>query len=126
MRPVRTKISNHKAKNFFKRITRDEKEYLIRFYDFDRQYFKDNCDLPLNDGVVAKLEYKGIIARSSSVSREYLNFSYLLQPWALELINKKLDSGEIRIEIEKPARNANRFYMSPSDEPSEQVKYIWK
>ena len=80
-----------KAKNIMKNheeslnlLSHNEKNIIFEIYK------NDNASLPLNNASVFKLERLGMIARPN-VGERWLNFSYTLQPWLLEYLNKNPD-----------------------------------
>jgi hypothetical protein len=65
------------------RLSEPEKEVLRKFVHngTTTEYFR------MSDGVVGGLRDRGILYRSSSLSRSYDVFAYNVQPWAWEYLN---------------------------------------
>ena len=93
----------HRAKRYMqKAMSEDEKCLLIeKFYDDNSKQFRTTGYIELGDGRKAALEYKNIIYRSSTISKRFTEFSYNLQPYVLQLLNKNLANGNIVIERNK-------------------------
>lgn len=78
-------------------ITIDEMGLLIeKYYDSNNNVFRSTAMIEISDGRKAALESKFILYRASSVS-EWYSFAYNLQPYALEFLNKNLESGNFEI-----------------------------
>ena len=72
--------------------------YIIEvFYDRKNNIFRTTGYIDFSDGRKAALENKHIIYISSTISNG-LSFSYNLQPYAAEFLNKNLRENNIKIE----------------------------
>lgn len=77
----------------------DEMELLmITFYDANNHIFRSSGTIDCLDGRKAALESKHIIYLASRTGTIIKGFSYNLQPYALEFLNKNLEEGNIRVE----------------------------
>ena len=74
----------------FKNLTPEEKDILLGYLvqETRTQYF------PINDGVVKGLEAEKIIFRSSNIGELY-SWSFNIQPWAWEYLNKHSELLEL-------------------------------
>lgn len=87
---------NNRIKNF-ENLTNEEKKYLMCFYDFETNTFKTSYQFDITEGTVALLENKMIIMRASSLSCFNTKFSFILQPWAFKIMEKKLLAKQIDV-----------------------------
>ncbi len=87
------------GKNYMKTYMSPEEMGLLIsvFYDSINKSFRTSGLIEYNDGLKAGLEAKHIIYRSSSLSTFGTEFSYNLQPYAREFLNKNLRNGNITI-----------------------------
>ena len=77
----------------------DEMELLmLTFYDANNHIFRSSGTIDCMDGRKAALENKHIIYLASRTGTIIKGFSYNLQPYALEFLNKNLEEGNIRVE----------------------------
>lgn len=94
------KIFNRKKtaiKYMKKTMSPDEMELIIEaFYDRNNNRFASTGKIDYSDGRKAPLEMKYIIYRASQIGYGY-EFSYNLQPYALNFLNKNLKTGRIEI-----------------------------
>lgn len=93
-------FSDHKiAIKYMKNtMSADEMGLLIEvFYDRKNNIFRTTGYIDFSDGRKAALENKHIIYISSTISNG-LSFSYNLQPYAAEFLNKNLMENNIKIE----------------------------
>lgn len=99
------KIKNCKFKKsrekLIKSISLEEKKHIMAFYNFDNKQFGTSAVFDISNAIVNLLEHKQIIGRGSNLSVGYTNFSYFLQPWAQEYLNKQLNEGNIVVEGDK-------------------------
>lgn len=80
-----------------KGISMDEMSLLIQtYYDPANKIFRTSGTINMSDGRKAALENRHIIYLASTVSTRF-NFSYNLQPYAADLLNKNLKRGNIEI-----------------------------
>lgn len=80
-----------------KTMSPEEMELLIEsFYDRNNNRFGSTGKIEFSDGRKAPLEIKYIIYRASQIGYADI-FSYNLQPYALDFLNKNLKSGRIEI-----------------------------
>ena len=78
-----------------KRISRNEKQYLMKFYNQKTKAFDTSTTFDISNAIVNLLQSKKILNVGSSVSVGYTNFDYYLQPWALDYLNELLNEGKI-------------------------------
>jgi len=94
------KIFNGKkvAINYMKKtMSPEEMKLLIEtFYDANNNRFSSTGKIEFSDGRKAPLEMKYIIYRASQIGYADI-FSYNLQPYALDFLNKNLKAGRIEI-----------------------------
>lgn len=96
------------ALNYMKNnMSPDEMGLLIdTFYDFQNGRFASSGKIDYSDGRKAPLESKHIIYLASRMGSMIEGFSYNLQPYALEFLNRNLVEGNIEI-----AENHFRFKL---------------
>lgn len=76
----------------------DEMWLLVEsFYDERNKRFSSSGKIDYSDGRKAPLESKHIIYLASQMGDMLYGFSYNLQPYALEFLNKNLKDGNIQI-----------------------------
>ena len=76
----------------------DEMWLLVEtFYDERNKRFSSSGKIDYSDGRKAPLESKHIIYLASQMGDMLYGFSYNLQPYALEFLNKNLKEGNIQI-----------------------------
>ena len=82
-----------------KYMSPDEMWLLIEtFYNDKNERFGSSGFIDCMDGRKAALENKHIIYLASRTGTIIKGFSYNLQPYALEFLNKNLEEGNIRVE----------------------------
>lgn len=67
------------------------------FYDVRNNRFSSSGKIDYSDGRKAPLESKHIIYLASTMGNMLEGFSYNLQPYALEFLNKNLKEGNVQI-----------------------------
>lgn len=126
---IKFKIFMKARKKSFDAISAEEKGYLVNFYDFEHDRLGTSCTFDMTDGTVALLESRQIISRASSVSKGMTNFSYILQPWAFEIMNKKIANKDLVIKLSqknKKTNTMNGFYDYGFDQEPNRIEYMWK
>lgn len=77
----------------------DEMGLLVEaFYDREYKRFRSSGKIHFEDGRKTPLEQKSIIYLASTLGDMLSGFSYNLQPYALDFLNKNLKEGNIVIE----------------------------
>lgn len=94
---IKNKLLTKKLRRMMKKISPDEKKYLMKFYNNDSKIFNTSTIFDMSDAIVNLLQSKRIINIGSSLSVAYTEFDYYLQPWALEYLNELLNDGKIKI-----------------------------
>ena len=94
------RFKKHRSE-LIKKLSPEEKQYVMAFYNKDTKQFDTSSIFDITNAVVNLLEHKQIIGRGSSLSVGYTEFSYFLQPWAQEYLNKQLKEGPIVVEKDK-------------------------
>lgn len=94
------RFKKHRSE-LIKKLSPEEKQYVMAFYNKDTKQFDTSSIFDITNAVVNLLEHKQIIGRGSSLSVGYTEFSYFLQPWAQEYLNKQLKEGHIVVEKDK-------------------------
>lgn len=85
-----------------KYMSLDEMELLmLTFYDANNHIFRSSGTIDCMDGRKAALESKHIIYLASRTGSIIDGFSYNLQPYALEFLNKNLYEGNIVINRDR-------------------------
>lgn len=85
-----------------KYMSPDEMLLLVdTFYDNNNKRFCSSGKIDYSDGRKAPLESKHIIYLASRMGNILEGFSYNLQPYALEFLNKNLSEGNIQITGER-------------------------
>ncbi len=92
---INNRILTKKLRKMMKRISRNEKQYLMKFYNQKTKAFDTSTTFDISNAIVNLLQSKKIINVGSSVSVGYTNFDYYLQPWALDYLNELLNEGKI-------------------------------
>ena len=99
------KINNRRfistRKKLMKKISPEQKQYIIKFYNFDEKRFDTSAKFDISDAIVTLLEHKQIICRGSNLSVGFSTFSYFLQPWAQEYLNEQVGMGNIVVKDDK-------------------------
>jgi hypothetical protein len=65
-------------------LTNDELVYLTVFIDNG----VDFLDMPVNDGIVNVLEKRGMIERTSNISKSMYNFTFKINPYVVDYLRK--------------------------------------
>ena len=94
------RFKKHRSE-LIKKLSPEEKKYVMAFYNKDTKQFGTSSTFNITNAVVNLLEHKQIISRGSNFSVGLTRFSYFLQPWAQEYLNKQLKKGNIVVEKDK-------------------------
>lgn len=89
---------NMKLYKIMKRLSLEEKQYLIEFYNHKTKKFNTSNEFDISDADANLLVAKNIIARGSNIAIQFSLFDYYLQPWAYEYLEKKLKNKTLIIE----------------------------
>ena len=92
---IKSKTLNKKLKKVIKKLSINEKQYLMKFYNANSKSFDTSTTFDISDAIVNLLQSKHIINVGSSISVAFTEFDYYLQPWALEYLNELLNNGKI-------------------------------
>lgn len=101
VKKIKTLRFKKRRESLIKAISLEEKQYIMSFYDFETKQFGTSTTFDISNAIVNLLEHKQIIGRGSNLSVGLTNFSYFLQPWAQEYLNKQLQEGKIVVEKDK-------------------------
>ncbi len=92
---IKNKRITKKLRNSMKKISANEKQYLMKFYNESSKSFDTSTTFDISDAIVNLLQSKHIINIGSSISVGYTEFDYYLQPWALEYLTELLNDGKL-------------------------------
>ena len=101
VKKIKTLRFKKRRESLIKTISLEEKQYIMSFYDFETKQFGTSTTFDISNAIVNLLEHKQIIGRGSNLSVGFTSFSYFLQPWAQEYLNKQLQEGKIVVEKDK-------------------------
>lgn len=92
---IKNQKLNKKLRKMMQKISSNEKQYLMKFYNRQSKSFDTSTTFDISDAIVNLLQSKCIINVGSSISVGFTEFDYYLQPWALEYLNELLNDGKI-------------------------------
>lgn len=98
---IKDKFLMIKLNEIMKKLSLEEKQYLVQFYNHETKKFNTSNLFNISDAVVNLLVAKTIISRGSNIATEFTTFDYYLQPWAQEYLEKKLKNKTLVIEMNR-------------------------